>query len=168
MWKDLSNDWMRVVEGNCEQNVWRNHGYNAEYASSVTATLIIFLGIYSICRCECMTPLWKIIWWMFIMNGIGSMMFHATMYIGWDLIDSMTLIIGVILGSYKCFNMIILNKYFILNKKIENQQYYYLYNILSIMNDMVHIFLLCVFLAFDALSEGPVSSFVIGLFSIFI
>eukprot|EP01084_Bolivina_argentea_P008635 16161_1 len=105
-----------------------------EYFNSLSALFVIFTGVYGLYNVSFgynISSVWRIIFCMFILNGITSMNYHYTLFFGWKFADEYTMIIAVYLGVYEGAQ-VMLKKTIIIDKKYFHQQYYpILLNILA-------------------------------------
>eukprot|EP01084_Bolivina_argentea_P180848 312418_1 len=142
---DVWSMWIQKTSGFCESKLFNNNG---EWISSFTAIFIIYFGFLGIYQMPYPVTIWKIVFSLLFLNGIGSMLFHATLQFGWNLIDTMTMIIGFPLISYHCFN-ILGYKYFVLNKHIQVYFHYF-----STLGSIIHMIFCLLFLALNSLTKS--------------
>lgn len=92
--------------------------YDHEYANSITSLFIIFMGLYGLIFNTHPQIYIKHYYSLFIINGIGSAIFHWSLHKGWGLIDSFPMLILGYYGMFFSIDIIIHKKYFHTDKQL--------------------------------------------------
>ncbi|ETO17304.1 hypothetical protein RFI_20022 [Reticulomyxa filosa] len=138
--------WTQEANPYCETLLW---GHPPEYVNAITAVWILFLGAFNLLKGTEANVAIRIGCILIMFNGIGSILNHATLYIGWALFDEYTMIFAVNLFGWLLLD-IQLYKYSIIDGVIfKNNTYCYL----LISNLIACLMFLCAFLGmiFDTL-----------------
>ena len=152
-------------KGFCESLLWGH----PEYINSITAIPIILSGIYGLYNLSNsinISPIWRLIYCLFIINGISSFGYHYTAYFFWKFIDEYTMIIAVYIGIYQASELL-LYKYIIMDNKLSKEYYTILMNTSSSI-----LMILCTistaFLAVDIHTNDVIGlSFTCAMFYLF-
>ena len=130
-----------------------------EYVNSYTALCILFSGLYGLYNLSNdvnISNIWRLLYSIFIINGIGSFGYHYTNYFIWKFIDEYTMLIAIFMGIYQG-SQLLLYKFIMIDKQLSPKYYVIIMNIISI----VIVILSTVFIAFltvDIKSNNVVSS----------
>eukprot|EP01084_Bolivina_argentea_P073033 132564_1 len=101
---DLWSQWTHHKTDNfCESKLWNNQ---SEYLSALTASFILYFGYLGLHHMPYPISCWKMIFSLFCLNGIGSMLYHFTLEEGWDYVDKITMVIALHLASYHAYNIL--------------------------------------------------------------
>jgi hypothetical protein len=101
-----------------EKNFCEGYLYENEYANSITSLFIVFIGMYGLLMNNHPDNYLRHYFSLFVINGIGSIVFHWTLEVGWALIDSIPMLILAYGGLYFGFD-IILQKEIYIKRKID-------------------------------------------------
>ena len=107
----ISSTWNQRLPGFCESLLATNH----EIANTISSGFVVFWGIYGLYQLPSSathqtSDIWQLIYSLLICVGIGSTLFHWTLYISYGLLDALPMLITEYIALYQVLQMILFMK----------------------------------------------------------
>lgn len=96
LFKDLKDP------GFCESIIWDH-----EYVNALTSFSMLFVSIMGLFLNRTHNYLIMTIWSCFFVNFIGSFAFHYTLYQGWGMVDTISMLIAAYFGAYTIITILL-------------------------------------------------------------
>eukprot|EP01083_Nonionella_stella_P281299 957139_1 len=117
----ISSTWFHKLDGFCESKL----DTQFEIGNTISSFFMVFWGIYGIYQLPSSIyqtgDVWKIIYSLLICVGIGSILFHATLYVGFGLLDALPMLIAAFLGLLQIIEIFLRIK--LIHKYISQSMY---------------------------------------------
>eukprot|EP01084_Bolivina_argentea_P003257 6097_1 len=99
--------WDQLLHGFCESSLDIEH----EIVNTFSSLFIVFWGTYGLYQLPSTiyqrSDIWQLLYNLLICVGIGSILFHWTLYIGYGLLDSLPMLLAEFVGLFQLIQIVL-------------------------------------------------------------